>query len=79
MLLSIWKKRTGRTHYGYSVAFSMRNTFESLNNIRTFLFVTCRNACIDYLRFLQKQRTVHKEIQYLEEMEVDEKNEIINA
>ncbi|MBN9382782.1 MAG: RNA polymerase sigma-70 factor [Chitinophagaceae bacterium] len=57
----------------------LRGNFESLSNIRAFLFVTCRNACIDYLRFLQKQRTVHKEIQYLEEMEADEKNEMINA
>ena len=57
----------------------LRGNFESLNNIRAFLYVTCRNACIDYLRFLQKQRTVHKEIQYLEEMGADEKNELINA
>lgn len=53
--------------------------FENLSNIRAFLFVTCRNASIDYLRFLQRQKTAHKEIQYLEDMGIDEKNEMINA
>ena len=28
--------------------------FESLNNIKAFLYVTNRNACLDALRFLQK-------------------------
>lgn len=57
----------------------LHGNFESLNNIRAFLYVTSRNACIDYLRFLQKQRTVHKEISYLEEFSGELKNEMISA
>ena len=57
----------------------LRANFESLNNIRAFLYVTSRNACIDYLRFLQKQRSAHKEILYMEEMSGEMRNEMINA
>jgi len=57
----------------------LRANFESLNNIRAFLYVTSRNACIDHLRFLQKQRTAHKELSYFEELEVGAKNEMITA
>src|SRR5258706_13598450 len=57
----------------------LKENFESLNNIRAFLYVTSRNASIDYLRYLQKQRTVHKELLYLEEAGRDMKNEMISA
>jgi RNA polymerase sigma-70 factor (ECF subfamily) len=54
--------------------------FESINNIKAFLYVTNRNACLDALRFLQKQRTVHKEVLYLIGQEGgDIKNEMIDA
>jgi RNA polymerase sigma-70 factor (family 1) len=53
--------------------------FESLNNIKAFLYVTNRNACLDALRFLQKQRTVHKEVLYLVGQEGEIKNEMIDA
>jgi len=57
----------------------LKENFESLNNIRAFLYVTCRNASFDYLRFLQRQRMVNKEILYLEEVDGDIKNEMISA
>ena len=53
--------------------------FESLNNIKAFLYVTNRNACLDALRFLQKRRSVHKEVLYLVGQEADIKNEMIDA
>jgi len=53
--------------------------FESLNNIKAFLYVTNRNACLDTLRFLQKQRLVHKEVGYLVGQEGEIKNEMIDA
>jgi len=57
----------------------LRQNFASLNNIKAFLYVTNRHACIDYLRFLQKQRTVHKEILYLEGPAAEMKSEMITA
>ena len=53
--------------------------FESLNNIKAFLYVTNRNACLNSLRFLQKQRSVHKEMRYLIGQEGEIKNEMIDA
>lgn len=57
----------------------LHENFESLNNIKAFLYVTNRNACLDSLRFLQKQRSVHKEVLYLIGQEGDIKNEMIDA
>ena len=57
----------------------LRANFENLNNIKAFLYVTTRNACLDSLRFLQKQRSVHKEVLYLIGQEEYIKNEIIDA
>ncbi len=57
----------------------LHENFESLNNIKAFLYVTNRNACLNALRFLQKQRLVHKEVLYLIGQEKDIKNEMIDA
>lgn len=58
----------------------LHGNFESQNNIKAFLYVTTRNACLDSLRFLQKQRSVHKEVLYLIGQEGrDIKNEMIDA
>jgi RNA polymerase sigma-70 factor (family 1) len=53
--------------------------FESLNNIKAFLYITSRNACFDYFRKLQRQRSGQKEILYLLRSEHDVKNEMIEA
>lgn len=45
----------------------LRQNFESLANIKAFLFLTARNACIDYLRSKQRQHALQKEIRYLSE------------
>jgi RNA polymerase sigma-70 factor (ECF subfamily) len=39
--------------------------FKNLTNIRAFLYLTCRNACFDYLRSLQSHKMSHQEIRYL--------------
>lgn len=59
--------------------WKLHPNFESLANIKAFLFVTTRNACLDYLRSLQKQRIAQKEIYYLLDKEHRIDNEQIDA
>ncbi len=49
--------------------WNQRKEFKNLSNIRAFLYLTCRNACFDYLRSLQSHKTSHKEILYLSKEE----------
>lgn len=42
-----------------------REKFETLNNIRAFLYITVRNACFDYLKHLQCWLAIQKEIRDL--------------
>ncbi|MBN8855827.1 MAG: hypothetical protein BGO55_16170 [Sphingobacteriales bacterium 50-39] len=48
--------------------WQLRARFENLTNIKAFLYVTSRNACLDYLRKLQQQRSIQKEVYYLKEV-----------
>lgn len=41
--------------------------FSSSKSIKSFLYITTRNACLNFLRHQQVKDTVHKEINYLEE------------
>lgn len=50
-------------------------SFESFSNIKAFLYVTSRNACLDYFRKLQRDRSAQKEIMYLLRDGSDVKNE----
>jgi RNA polymerase sigma-70 factor (family 1) len=59
--------------------WKLHENFESLENIKAFLYVTTRNACLDYFRFLHKQRTAQKEILYLLDKEHRVDNEQIEA
>lgn len=43
--------------------------FASLDNVKAFLYVTTRNACMDYLRFEKRVLTGKKEILYTTEEE----------
>jgi RNA polymerase sigma-70 factor (family 1) len=49
----------------FNKLWDQRKDFKNLSNIRAFLYLTCRNACFDYLRSLQSHKTSHKEILYL--------------
>lgn len=53
--------------------------FESLSNIKAFLYVTSRNACLDYFRKVQRDRSAQKEILYLLRDGSDVKAEIIES
>jgi len=42
-----------------------RECFDTLANINAFLYVSVRNACVDFLRTVQRRDTSHREIFYL--------------
>jgi RNA polymerase sigma-70 factor (family 1) len=56
----------------------LQGNFESLNNIKAFLYITARNACFDYFRKLQRRRSGQKEILYLLRAENESENEAEN-
>lgn len=41
--------------------------FDNAQTIKSFLYITTRNACLNFLRHVQVKNTVHKEMAYLEE------------
>ncbi|HEX9513629.1 MAG TPA: RNA polymerase sigma-70 factor [Puia sp.] len=53
--------------------------FESLRNIQAFLYVTNRNACLDYLRHLKFERKTHKKIRYSQKVVELMPNEMIDV
>jgi RNA polymerase sigma-70 factor (ECF subfamily) len=58
----------------FSKLFKMHDRFNTLTNIKAFLFITARNNCFDYLRSLQRKRTHEKQLsEHLEEKMVDNK------
>ncbi len=42
--------------------WKMHTRFDSIKNIEAFLYITGRNACLNYLRFLQRQSEKQKEL-----------------
>jgi RNA polymerase sigma-70 factor (family 1) len=50
VFMKLWKKRTD---------------FESLQNIKAFLFIATRNACFDFLKHRKRSINSHEEILYL--------------
>ncbi|MEI9809083.1 MAG: RNA polymerase sigma-70 factor [Bacteroidota bacterium] len=47
------------------------NDFESLASIRSFMYVTIRNSCCNYLRHIQRKTASHKEILHLARKDED--------
>jgi len=45
--------------------WKMHANFESINNIKAFLYITARNSCIDFLRHRQRQTQKQKDLLYL--------------
>jgi RNA polymerase sigma-70 factor (family 1) len=50
--------------------YRLRDRFNSYNNIQAFLFITARNASLDYLRWRNRQR------QYMDVLKNEEKQDI---
>jgi len=48
-----------------------RNDFDTLTNIQGFLYTATRNACLDFLKHVQRKTASHKEIIYLMEKDED--------
>lgn len=46
--------------------------FESAQNIKAFLYITTRNACLNFLRHLQVKESSRKELLYVESTRGDE-------
>ena len=57
--------------------WQLRANFGELHNIKAFLYVTSRNACLDYLRKIQRQRSIQKEVHYM--LDPNMGHEIIKA
>lgn len=43
------------------------DTFDTLPNIRAFLYITTRNACLNYLRYSQRQYAEKRELNRMQE------------
>jgi RNA polymerase sigma-70 factor (ECF subfamily) len=41
--------------------------FDTLPNIKAFLYITTRNACLNYLRFMQKQANSKRDLGHLQD------------
>ena len=67
------------TTEGFIKLWKLRDNFQSLENIKAFLYATARNASIDFLRHMQCRRNAQKEILHLIGQEEMKKNEIIQA
>ena len=52
----------------------MHENFESMYNIRAFLHISTKNACLNYLRYEQRKLSNQKELLYLLTEETDEIN-----
>lgn len=49
--------------------YRLHDKFNTLNNIQAFLFITARNASLDFLKYRQRQRQHQTELQHHEEQE----------
>ncbi|OQP49454.1 hypothetical protein A4D02_28045 [Niastella koreensis] len=43
------------------------DSFDTLPNIKAFLYITTRNACLNYLRYTQRQHSSKRELNRLQE------------
>ena len=65
----------------YVKLWQKRTDFETPQNIKAFLYITTRNACLNFLRHLQVRESSRKELIYLEEEKGEELvlNQMIRA
>src|SRR5579859_2100686 len=51
----------------YIKLWNRHEDFESAQNVKAFLFITTRNACLNFLRHAQVKEAFRKEFSYLDE------------
>lgn len=54
----------------FTKLWNRRENFDTYNNIKAFLYITTRNACLDYLRF--KQRKIKFQQSFVRDITPDE-------
>ena len=65
----------------YVKLWQKHTDFETSQNIKAFLYITTRNACLNFLRHIQVKESSRKELMYLEETKGEELvlNQMIRA
>jgi RNA polymerase sigma-70 factor (family 1) len=48
-----------------------RNDFDTVNNIKAFLFITTKNACLNHIKHLKRRKLAHEEILYVADKDSD--------
>lgn len=48
-----------------------RNDFDTVSNIKAFLFISTKNACLNHIKHLKRRKLAHDEILYVSEKESD--------
>jgi len=61
-LLKNVEEAQDKTSDTFTKLWRLHANFESLNNIKAFLYITCRYACLDFLRHLKVERKTHESI-----------------
>jgi RNA polymerase sigma-70 factor (family 1) len=59
----------------FSTFWNLRNNFESLANIKAFLYITARNRCLDFIRY-RKRQTENKNELTSHLISIDQKDDI---
>jgi RNA polymerase sigma factor (sigma-70 family) len=44
------------------ILLSRHSQFETMTNIKAFLYITVRNRCLDYINYVKRQKASHKEL-----------------
>jgi RNA polymerase sigma-70 factor (family 1) len=48
-----------------------RSDFDTVNNIKAFLFITTKHACLNHIKHLKRKKLAHDQILYVAEKESD--------
>lgn len=59
--------------------WKLHQNFETQENIKAFLYVTTRNACLDHFRSLQLERMAQKELRHSPDSDKGIENAILDA
>src|ERR1044071_699800 len=49
----------------FAKLWKIRENFDSPTNVKAFLYISVRNACLNYIKFIKRQNQAQKEMLYL--------------